>query len=479
MRQDYVEVRIQGPELGDNVRIRELHGREAISHLFEFELDVVVVGDEGFDAAAVLGSDVTLLFVQDGEEVRTVHGMVAELDDKLDTEAQLGRYRMLVMPHAFRSTLVETQEVFMDLSVADVVEEKLKLVGLEQAFERRLSATYPTMEFVTQYKESDLAFMSRLTEHVGISFFFEHTDGDDRLILTDEMGGFAAHPDDSVPFLHRGEHRGVFELEARHRLTPGAYVVQDYNYRKPLIDLTATEPIEGGFAGGVVEYGGHFKTPDEATFLARVRAEERRAGQLVYVGRTELGTFSAGARVNIAGHPTLGDVEVLLVSVEHHVKQVVGASSDSAERFTSTFRAIPRDRAYRPPRVTPRPRIYGIVSGIVDPAGTKGSRYARIDEDGRYVIRLLYDTADASGRLASRPVRMAQPHTGPDYGMHFPLKPGVEVLLSFIDGDPDRPIIVGSVPNAVNPSPVDARDSTLNRLKSASGIVIEYGDRRT
>lgn len=118
------------------------------------------------------------------------------------------------------------------------------------------------------------------------------------------------------------------------------------------------------------------------------------------------------------------------------------------------------------------------MNGLIDDARRGVDQYAQLDDEGRYIVKLLYDAADSSGRLASQWIRMAQPHAGPGYGMHFPLKPGVEVLLAFIDGDPDRPIIVGAVPNPVTPSPVEGASNTLNRIKSASGILIEYGDRR-
>ena len=136
-------------------------------------------------------------------------------------------------------------------------------------------------------------------------------------------------------------------------------------------------------------------------------------------------------------------------------------------------------RAYRPPRVTPRPRIHGVITGITEPApaGTSG-RHAQIDEQGRYTVKFFFDGAAGEGRQrSSAPVRMAQPHAGDGYGMHFPLKPSVEVTVTFVDGDPDRPIISGAVPNPVTTSPVTRREATLNRLKTQSGAMIEFKDR--
>ncbi len=477
MALDNVDVRIASEALGDEAQVQRLKGREHISRLFEFELLVVLPATRELEAAAAIGSNADLLFVHDGVEKRRIRGMIAELDDLGDTEATTRRYRVRLVPRAFRLTFVETQEVYLDQSVPEIVAHKLELVGLGDALELRLSGKYPKKEFVTQYRESDLAFISRLLEHEGISFFFEQDEGKDRFVLTDHNGGFSP-AGEAIELRARGEQSAVFDLRAEHRLTPAVFVVQDYNYRKSMLDLTADAAVEGGFAGGVVEYGSHHKTPEDGQALAKIRAEEVRARQLVYAGTCTHPSFGAGGRAAIHGHGHFGDLDLVVVGIEHELSQVAFGSAAEAARYTATFRAIPLDRSYRPPRVTPKPRIHGVLSGIVDDAARNVDKYSQLDEGGRYIVRLLYDTVDREGRLASRWIRMAQPHVGSDYGMHFPLKPGVEVLLVFVDGDPDRPIIVGAVHNATNPSPIDVKSNTLNRLKSASGVIIEYGDRR-
>lgn len=477
MAMDDVEVRLVCPALGDKAEIQRLRGHEQISELFDFELLVVVPVSDEVDAGEAVGSDADVVFVHGGVESRTIRGMVAELDDLGDTEAKTRRFRVKLVPKAYRLTFVQTQEVYLDLSVPEIVAQKLELVGLADSLELRLSASYPKKEFVTQYKESDLAFISRLLEHEGISFFFEQDGTKDRLVLTDHNGGFSA-AGDPIELHARGEHSHVFELSAEHRLTPAMYVVQDYNYRRSMLDLTSDAAVEGGFAGGVVEYGSHHKTADEGQALAKVRAEETRARQLVYAGKSGKPGLAAGGRASIHGHARFGDLDLVVVRVEHSASQVALGAGEKVERYTESFRAMPGDRPFRPARATPKPRIYGVVSGIVDDASRNVDKYSQLDDSGRYVVRLLYDTVDREGKLASRWIRMAQPHVGADYGMHFPLKPGVEVLLAFIDGDPDRPIIVGAVHNAATPSPVDVKNNTLNRLKSASGVIIEYGDRR-
>ena len=126
--------------------------------------------------------------------------------------------------------------------------------------------------------------------------------------------------------------------------------------------------------------------------------------------------------------------------------------------------------------MTPKPRIAGVLSGRVEPAEAVG-QYAQIDDQGRYTVRFFFDMADTAGRrVSSARVRMMQPHSGPGYGMHFPLKPGVEVLIAFVGGDPDRPVIAGSVPNPITASPVTHKNPQMNRIETESGIYINMKD---
>jgi type VI secretion system secreted protein VgrG len=483
---DFLEVQLEAADFPcEDLRVRRVTGREAISRVFTFDLEVISLDRYGVDADSLAGADVTLVFLRREVELRRVHGMIAAVDDLLATHTDFRAYRLQIVPRLFRLTLVEALQIFtaesgresfqVGVTVPEVIQQKLAAVQLQADTELRLLGGYPRREFIVQYRETDLAFVSRLAEHLGISFFFEHKNGRDVLVFTDHAAGFPfAEP---IRYQARGDHQDVFQLEAQRRLVPYAYILRDYNYRNPLLDLTSDPAlIESGYAGGVVEYGAHFKTKEEGDALSRVRAEERHAGQLVYVGRSDLCTLSAGMRVKLLGHPDLGSIELLLVEVSHEVSQVVAGSGDAETSYTNTFRAIPADRTFRPPRQTPRPRIHGLLTGIID-AGPGGSAtVAQLDDQGRYRVRFLFDTLTPGELQPSHPVRMAQNHAGENYGTHFPLKPGVEVAVAFLDGDPDRPIIVGAVPNPIKPSPIDIRSPTTHRIKTGAGIVIDLID---
>ena len=216
-------------------------------------------------------------------------------------------------------------------------------------------------------------------------------------------------------------------------LVPALYVLQDYNYQTPRLDLTTRFDLPEGYAGGVVEYGTHHGTPDEGSSLAQIRAEERGATRQVYTGRSNLCRFRAGGTCALEGHPWLGARELLLVEVEHRATQatMMDGAVGGERTYTNRFKAIERAVPYRPRRLTPRPRISGLLFGLIepDPAGELG-KYAQIDLEGCYTVRFFFDTSPLGARLrSSLPIRMLQPHAGTNYGMHFPLKPGVEVLV--------------------------------------------------
>ncbi len=153
----------------------------------------------------------------------------------------------------------------MGVSVPDLIKAKLEATNLSDGVELRLTGEYAAREFVVQYKESDLAFVSRLAEHLGISFFFEQGEAGETMVFTDHGSGFGRTDEGRpVAFRAHGAHLDVFALEAKRRMIPTFYAVCDYNYRKPLLDITGEHEIESGFAGGVIEYGTHHKTLERA-----------------------------------------------------------------------------------------------------------------------------------------------------------------------------------------------------------------------
>ncbi|WP_231864539.1 type VI secretion system Vgr family protein [Sorangium cellulosum] len=466
----------------DLLRVRGVHGREAIGQLFSYDIDVVCSDGAELSIEQVLGAAASLVFEVEGADERTVYGMIAEVEDRHETETAFRSYRLRLAPRAFRATLVELQQVFLDISVPELIQHKLAMVGLgPEDMVMRLYRDHPRREMIVQYKETDLAFISRLAEHLGISFFFEHESGRDVMVFTDEPTGFQPLPGgDVVVFRPRGERRDVFELREQARAFPATYVMQEYNYRTPRLDMTAAHESPAGLGGGVVEYGAHHKTPEEGQQLARIRAEERASSSRYFECQSDELRLIPGAVFALAGHPRLDGERFLAVEVEHRAVQPVAVEGGAGgeQEYVNRARLVRAAQAYRPPRTAPRPKIHGVVTALVEPLpdGEIGE-VSPIDEQGRYRVRFHFDAGDPASRaFPSRLVRMIQPHAGPNYGIHFPLKPGIEVLMVFVDGDPDRPMIVGAAPNPITPSPVTREVNLMHRIETSTGILIEMRD---
>ena len=469
---------LESDALASDVGVVEYRGRERLGRCFLFELSVHA-GTAPLDVVELVGASVRLRFERRGDIVRWVHGLVTQCEDRLDAVVDGFSYRLSVRPNVWRARMVHLTDIQMDRSVPEIVAHKLGMLQLteDRGFDLRLIDEYDEREFVVQHREDDLAFVSRLCEHVGIWYFFEQDEDVDLVVFADHNDACAfSMPQGKASYVDRAGDRGVFSLSATSRMLPGRYIQRDYNYRTPAANLLGSADLEQGHGGGVYEYGSHVKDSAEATRIARVRAEEQAAAsQLVYAGESNLIGLVAGMQLEIAGHPS-GPLRLLVTEVDHEGQQGMSDGREQGPAYENHFRAIPADVPFRPARITPKPSIHGFLSGIIESADD--SDYADVDAKGRYRVRFLFDAALDGERQASRPIRMMQPHAGPGYGMHFPLRGGVEVLIGFVGGDPDRPVIAGTVPNAQIASPVAATNRERNVIRTGGGNEINIDDTR-
>jgi type VI secretion system VgrG family protein len=477
---DVVIVRLENPHgIDEHLRVLRVRGREHISQLFAFE-----VVAEASEPGAVIESDVLnqaadLVFeTREGEELHRIHGMIAEMGDLVEAHAQVPRLTFRVVPRAHVATQYETLDVFLDQSVPVIVEAVLARSGLGAVdfdIDDLVSRgqvegdDYPPREFVVQYRESNLAFISRLCEHVGIFYFF---DVDGKMVFGDANSTFTELTRLSeVPFAHTSaameQIDRVMSLDVHTRNLPARYVVRDYNWRTPGVDLLGQADVHPEGVGQIVEYGGHFRSADEGNWLASVRAQELLARRQVFSGTSTCPSFFAGGTFMLLGH-ALGDQELLLTEVVHDYR-APGEASGGRSTYRNQFRSILKNTPYRPARITPKPKVTGVLTGIVQ--GGSGTDFGEVDDHGRYRVRFMFDTAERGETQASRAVRMAQPSAGSNQGFTFPLRANTEVILTCVDGDPDRPIITGAVPNPQTQTPVGAANRHKNIIRTAQNQI--------
>lgn len=479
------------------VQVAAFHGVERMSGLFRYELDLMSAQAD-LDGEAILAADTWLGIKQPtvlasgkrGVQMLTIHGVLANFEQHARTDNGV-RYRAVLVPRLWRLSLTSQSRIFQDLTVLEIVEQVLKDHGFEpEDYDLRANGrTYPKREYVVQYRENDLAFISRLLEHEGIFFCFEH--GEKRSVVV-----FGDQPESctkvagAANFIYRTQVGGtraedavveesVTELTVLHRPVTGQVVLGDYNYRTPDAPMYPTAEVTSPAAfGHQYEYGDHFKDEDEGQALATVRAEEIACRKRQFRGVSDARGFRSGGVFTLTEHYREDvNMDHLLVEVNHQASQAF-ATSDEDDHPTATyindFICIPASVVFRPKRVTPKPIVHGTITAKVDAAGD--GQYAELDDQGRYKLKFPFDRSDKKDGKASRYVRMAQPYGGDDMGMHFPLHKGVEVIVTHINGDPDRPLIAAAVPNPMTASKVKGENQSQSMIRTGGGNSITLED---
>ncbi|HTJ03196.1 MAG TPA: type VI secretion system tip protein VgrG, partial [Methylovirgula sp.] len=261
---------------------------------------------------------------------------------------------------------------------------------------------------------------------------------------------------------------------------PASVYLLDYNYTAATTNLlTSKAQVSSNGVGNVIEYGDNYANVNDGDTLATVRAQAIACRGAVYRGVSNAPQLRPGYIFTLSGHSDSNlNIKYVVTKAKHSAGTPIGFGQDSGaapQAYTVEFEAIPYDTTYRPQRVTPKPVIAGLVNAIVDSSGD-GQR-ADIDSSGGYQLRLHYDLSTSGPGKASNSIRKAGPYAGKsDSGLDFPLLKGTEVILGFINGDPDRPIIVGAAPNSSTTDVVTKDNKTRNRIKTSSGAYLEIED---
>jgi type VI secretion system secreted protein VgrG len=319
------------------------------------------------------------------------------------------------------------------------------------------------------------------------------------MLIGDANAGFIPSPDHEVlPFHPIGgavdSGDSVVAIRRVIQTVPRLAFVRDYNDELPanvVMNDRKASIDEVGWPGDRYGHGFHVSEDEhvadssQANRIAGLRAEEQLVRKNQFVGRTTLRSLRSGQTFTLEGHGTAAfEKKYVVTELEHFCDQEAQAEAPgdgeapaeapTTQSYTNEFVAIPDAVAYRPARLTPRPKIHGAIFARID--GESATTAAPIDEHGRYRVLLPFDTVAALGGKATHPIRMAQPYSGPGYGMHMPLHQGAEVLLVHIDGDPDRPVIAATVPNRSMTTPLVAQYATRGVIQTRSAVRIEFDD---
>lgn len=481
---------VSGEGLPAQRSVLAFRGSEAISRPYRFEVFLRVRGSElaGFEPRALLGRRATLTATdQDGEVRRAVHGAWSSVAFARTLSDGDALFRLVLSPKLWRLSLARRSRVFVGRTLPQIITAVLQECGFVAAeYDVRVeqAARYTALEHVCQYRETNLDFLSRRLEHDGLYYYFEHPeDGSaERLVITDSVTFAEALSNDPVPYLMPGTTsdggEGLAEVSCQYAAVPTGAQTFGYDYASPALAVSGASPASPA-APFLVNSWEPSRTVAEASRAALVRAQEARARETVLeVGGHTL-ELRPGYTFELEDHPGLSG-EYLVTSMESRfcaddgnlgVSRTLGCGAGG---YSVDAAGIPGAVQFRPERVTAWPRVHGLELGVVK--GPAVSAYAQVDAAGRYLVQILFDEDRSKGAPSTR-MRMAQPHAGANgSGMHFPLRNGTEVLVSFLGGDPDQPVIAGVVPNAVTPSPITDANNTRNVLHTGGGSRLEIED---
>jgi type VI secretion system secreted protein VgrG len=468
------EVKIKSP-LGEDVLLFEaMHGEEHLGGGFEYQLSALSQ-NHALDLSALLGQTITLKVELPKSEFRYFNGYVVSFSMESGTQRHT-RYRLVLRPWTHLLSLTSTSRIFQNKAVPDIVKEVFRDAKLTD-FRESLNGTYRKLEYSVQYRESDLNYVSRLMEQEGIYTFFEHEDGKHTLVLADSITAhstFAGY--EKVPFFPAGDTNqhhddSIASWSVGRQMRPGAFSSSDYDFTRPSAKLLTRlkRPMKQGHADPeVYDYPGEFLKSAEGEQHVKVRLDELQASfEVAHADGTVHGLF-AGGLFTLEGHPRADQNNEYLVTAASYT--LAGNAHEAGEGegrgFMGSYSCLNSQQQFRAPSRTPRPKVDGPQTATV--VGKPGEEIST-DQYGRVKVKFHWDLDPARDESSSCWVRVSQVWAGAQWGaMHIP-RIGQEVIVDFLEGDPDRPIITGRVYNGMQMPPYGLPENmTQSGIKSRS-----------
>jgi type VI secretion system secreted protein VgrG len=444
-------IAISTPLGKDVLLLRGFTGAEAISQLFHFDLDLLSENDS-IKFQDIVGKNVTLrIFDATGAE-RQWNGFISRFSQS-SQDRRFTAYRAQMVPWLWFLTRKSDCRIFQNQKVPDIVQKIFKELKFQDV-ELRLYGDFVKRDYCVQYRETDFNFVSRLMEEEGIYYFFRHEKDKHVLILANDP---AAHEPCPGQETARYEFHGagvtydedlVSEWRYQEEFRSGAWAQTDYNFETPSTSLAVT--VNGKNPYEIYEYPGEHRIRSDGDKLARIRLQEQTVPSAVTQGAGWCRHFTSGFQFTLQNHYRSDANQSYLLTAVHHVASEGGSyetGSGSGEEMTyrNTFECIPFSTPFRPPRITPEPFVQGCQTAVV--VGPGGEEIYT-DKYGRVKVQFHWDRLGKKDENSSCWVRVSHPWAGQGWGAISVPRIGQEVIVDFLEGDPDQPIIVGRVYNA-------------------------------
>jgi type VI secretion system secreted protein VgrG len=467
-------VKIKSAFTGD-LFVESISGEERLGKPFVFHLNLLSNNDElGFDD--IVGTKVTFSLEHLKGE-RFFSGYITEFRYAPPGDG-FARYKATMCPWLWFLTQTSDCRIFQEMTVPDIIKQVFSDNGMmDHSF--RLTGNYRKWNYCVQYRESDFNFVSRLMEQEGIYYFFEHKDGSHVMVITDDMSqhspfegyanvSFSKDPDYS-------ETSGSLDTwTAIQTIMPSKYAIDDFNYSTPRVDLLSKFSVTKKHASPlgdpeIYDYPGEFTDGKEGRDYVEIRLQELQCQQDRRHGAGNSRGLAVGYTFTLENHFREDqNKEYLVIAMTHNFTNAAFLTDNSVgeEAYTCQVEAMEKNFPYRSARQTPKPIVQGPQTAFV--VGPEGEEI-HTDENGRVKVQFHWDRRGKYNAASSCWVRVSQVWAGDRWGaIHIP-RIGQEVIVSFMEGDPDRPVITGRVYNAAQMPPYDLPDNkTQSGIKSRS-----------
>ena len=467
-------VQVDSPLGGDVLLLQSMDGSEELGRLFHYELDLTSE-DRAIKFDQLLGKPMGLtLELHDGGK-RYFHGIACSCR-QLTGHGQFAGYRVSLRPWFWLLTRTSDCRIFQNKTVPDIIKQVFRDLGFSD-FEDSLSGSYREWEYCVQYRETSFDFVSRLMEQEGIYYFFRHEKTRHVLVLADAYGAHSTVDDyASVPFYppdqQMRERDHFYDWQLAREVQPGSLALNDYDFQRPAASLEVRSSVSRSHSNAdhpLYDYPGEYVQSKDGEHYARTRIEaiHSQFERVQLRGRArELGS---GHLFKLTGYDRADqNREYLVVVARYQIRQELYESGqlDLAEQFTSELDCMDASQAFRPLPLTPMPIIRGPQTAVV--VGPGGEEIWT-DQYGRVKVHFYWDRHDQSNENSSCWMRVSQAWAGKNWGSVQIPRIGQEVIVSFLEGDPDRPIITGRVYNAEQTVPYELpANATQSGVKSRS-----------
>jgi type VI secretion system secreted protein VgrG len=440
--------------LGPDVLLfHAMHAREEMSRVIGFELDLLSLKDD-IPIDDILGKAVTVKVALQTDELRYFNGYVT----RFSQGAKYGKYRRyyaVVHPWLWFLSRTADCRIFQEMTVPDILK---KVFGEEPAnsFKMELTGSYRTWTYCVQYRETDLNFVSRLMEHEGIYFYVKHGDGEHTVVLTDSYSGHELFQPEPLPYippedLARADIEHVSSWTSTCEIQPGVYVHDDYDLERPSVELRTRKEVPRTYQPSkyeVFDYPGHYLQAGDGTQYAAVRIDEFAAQFATAQGVTNAKNLSVGSLFELERCPREdqnGEHLVIASTTDLEFSDYEAVPDRGGAESRCSFLSMSSKQPFRPRRLTPKPFVQGPQTAVVvGPAGDE----IYTDKYGRVKVQFHWDRQGKNDENSSCWVRVSQPWAGKAWGGVAIPRMGQEVIVDFLEGDPDQPIITGRVYNA-------------------------------